>query len=222
MKIMLIPVGEQTQPLYEGFRHYNGIKKIILIYTNKTHEMAMEIKRWAEKMIEHVVLVETVASDIGTIIDNVVSKCPEIIYPEAHVISNLSGGTKPMSHACYVITSITGGESFYIFLNDKNKMEFVEMPRLNVCLGDIFSEKKRGSKTRIRMLRSIYAGNHSLASISRSVGIKKPSVLNHLRKLADAGLVDYNGKSVTLTTTGRLVLRIKSILDAKEKVRKYG
>ena len=141
IKIMIIPVGEQIKPIYEGFRYVKELDKIFLLCTGKTEVFATEIKNKITAIHSDVKIINTSAEDFNQIcldlVKNISREKPKINchLPEEEkidfqVIANMTGGTKPMSFASYIFASLYDGYSFYIFKKDNEEMEYVEMPKL--------------------------------------------------------------------------------------------
>ncbi len=96
MHIMFIPVGEQTEPIYEGFRHVKEVDKVYLLASGKTEKYAVEIR----DKIGAIYKTEIIKIHPEKL-DDIMEKLMDIIAEnkDKKIISNITGGTKVMSHA---------------------------------------------------------------------------------------------------------------------------
>ncbi len=206
-KIMLVPVGEELAPIYEGFKHVKEVSKVFLIASNKTRENALKIKQDLDK-IHDFELIIVLADTLDEIITSILEKISN--FNNLELVSNLTGGTKIMSIACYILTMLLEGTAFYIF-NNNNKMVYVEIPLLKIELKDMLKEK--GTKFKVL---SLIAENKeiSLKELSEKLGLKSSSIHNHLFSLKKKNLINIEKNSklfftrkmrLSLTKTGKIV-----------------
>ena len=183
MAIMFVPVGEQMKPIYEGFRHVRNVNKVYLLASNKTENYARDIKN----RIKYIYDTDIVLVDPEKL-DDIMEKLIDIIAENRNesIISNVTGGTKVMSHACYILCSYLGGDAFYIFKRDDGSMEYVEMPMLKIRLNSVIEERS----TRERILEKLMERDYnSLSLLARDLRIKDSTLSALLDKLEDQGLV---------------------------------
>ncbi|OYT33603.1 MAG: hypothetical protein B6U87_03205 [Candidatus Aenigmarchaeota archaeon ex4484_52] len=196
IKIMIIPVGEQIKPIYEGFRYVEQIDKLFLICTNKTSEFAEEIKEQMSNMYRDINIIQTPAQDFNQICLDLVKNISKEEPNKNHnmtlnfqVIANITGGTKPMSFASYIFASLYDGYSFYIFKKDDNQMQYVEMPKLSLNL-EIISYKK----TRYKILGLIKEKQYNFTQLAKQLNIKSSTLNSHINKLKKDRLVEIELK----------------------------
>lgn len=209
MAIMFIPVGEQVKPIYEGFKFVKNIGGVYLLASNKTEKYAQEIKSKIEEIYKTEILFIHPER-----LDDIMEKLIEIIGRNKgqKIISNITGGTKVMSHACYILCSYLGGDAFYIFKRDDESMEYVEMPMLKIKLNSIIEEKS----TRKRILEKLIEKDYgSLSSLAKDLRIKDSTLSDLLDSLEEQGLVhlERNKKNlkIKISKTGRIIFRLKEL-----------
>lgn len=209
MAIMFIPVGEQVKPIYEGFKFVKNIGGVYLLASNKTEKYAQEIKSKIEEIYKTEILFIHPER-----LDDIMEKLIEIIGRNKgqKIISNITGGTKVMSHACYILCSYLGGDAFYIFKRDDESMEYVEMPMLKIKLNSIIEEKS----TRKRILEKLIEKDYgSLSSLAKDLRIKDSTLSALLDSLEEQGLVhlERNKKNlkIKISKTGRIIFRLKEL-----------
>lgn len=205
MKIFLIPAGEQVKPLYEGFRYVKNVDLVYLLCSSFTKVKAEEIK---EKLstVYKINIIESKAERIDEIIDDIIAAIGD--FKNKKIISNISGGTKIMSLACYILSSYTQGFSFYIFKDSEGGMKYVEVPSLKI---NIDSVVKYNSK-KFEILEKLSKGDYFLNQISKELNIKSSTANAHIYTLERAGIVKTKrvGRKlmIRITTTGRLVYNL--------------
>lgn len=209
MYIMFIPVGEQTEPIYEGFRHVKEIDKVYLLASDKTEKHAKEIR----DKIGAIYKTEIIKIHPERL-DDIMEKLMDIIAEnkDKKIISNITGGTKVMSHACYIISSYLGGDAFYIFKRDDNSMEYVEMPMLKIKLNSIIEEKS----TRKRILEKLREKDYdSMTSLAKDLRIKDSTLSVLLDQLEKQGLVNLEREgrnlNIRISKTGKIILKLKEL-----------
>jgi len=211
MAIMFIPVGEQVKPIYEGFKYVRGVDKVYLLASDKTEKYAQNIKN----RIEYIYKTEIVQIHPEKL-DDIMEKLIDIIAEnkDEKIISNITGGTKVMSHACYILCSYLGGDAFYIFKRDDGSMEYVEMPMLKIKLNSIIEERS----TRKRILEKLIERDYdSLTSLAKELRIRESTLSDLLDSLEGQGLVILERRGRTLkikiSKTGRIIFRLKELRD---------
>jgi len=209
MAIMLIPVGEQIKPIYEGFKYVKNINRIYLIASNKTEEFANDIN----KKIKYIYNTEIVLVDPEKL-DDIMEKLIDIVSEnrDERIISNITGGTKVMSHACYILCSYLGGDAFYIFKRDDGSMEYVEMPMLKIRLNSVIEKKS----TRERILEKLMKKEYdSMTSLAKELRIKDSTLSVILDQLKEQGLVilERSGRNlrIRISKTGKIIFKLKKL-----------
>ncbi|RLC37243.1 hypothetical protein DRH29_02665 [candidate division Kazan bacterium] len=201
-KIFLVPVGEQMKPLYEGFRYVKNIEQVYLICSDYTRKMAKEMKDKLSAVYK-IEVIETKAERIDDIIDDIITAIKD--FKNKRIISNISGGTKIMSLACYIISSYTEGFSFYIFKDEKSEMKYVEVPSLKINI-DLFV--KNNSK-KFKLLEKLSKKDYFLNQLSKELNIKSSTTNAHIYTLERTGMVktERMGRKliIKITTTGKLI-----------------
>ena len=207
MAIMFVPVGEQIKPIYEGFKYVKNIEKVYLIASNKTERYAHDIK----KRIEYIYDTEIVLVDPEKL-DDIMEKLIDVVSEnkDREIISNITGGTKVMSHACYILCSYLGGDAFYIFKRDDGSMEYVDMPMLKIKLNSVIEDRS----TRERILEKLMESEYdSMTSLARELRIKDSTLSVILDQLKEQGLVilERSGRNlrIKISKTGKILLRLR-------------
>lgn len=214
MKVMLVPVGEQLDPIYEGFKHVKDIDVVFVIASKKTEKNAMQIINDLKRIYKFK-YIDTSPENLDMVVEAILANLKP--FKKVEVVSNLSGGTKIMSLACYILTSLLDGSAFYIFKEDSGEMTFVEVPMLKIDLGDIIT--KNGRQFKILQILS-EDKNLSLSEISEKIKLKAPTTHAHIVSLKKKNLVevirgseeqnDCRKVRVALTKTGKIVYAILS------------
>jgi len=209
MAIMFVPVGEQIKPIYEGFKYVKNIEKVYLIASNKTERYAHDIK----KRIEYIYDTEIVLVDPEKL-DDIMEKLIDVVSEnkDKEIISNITGGTKVMSHACYILCSYLGGDAFYIFKRDDGSMEYVDMPMLKIKLNSVIEDRS----TRERILEKLMESEYdSMTSLARELRIKDSTLSVILDQLKEQGLVilERSGRNlrIKISKTGKILLRLRKL-----------
>ncbi|RLI91249.1 MAG: hypothetical protein DRO95_04715 [Candidatus Altiarchaeales archaeon] len=209
MAIMFVPVGEQIKPIYEGFKYVKNIEKVYLIASNKTERYAHDIK----KRIEYIYDTEIVLVDPEKL-DDIMEKLIDVVSEnkDREIISNITGGTKVMSHACYILCSYLGGDAFYIFKRDDGSMEYVDMPMLKIKLNSVIEDRS----TRERILEKLMESEYdSMTSLARELRIKDSTLSVILDQLKEQGLVilERSGRNlrIKISKTGKILLRLRKL-----------
>jgi len=201
-KIFLVPVGEQMKPLYEGFRYVKNIEQVYLICSDYTRKMAEEMKDKLSAVYK-IEVIETKAERIDEIIDDIITVIGD--FRNKRIISNISGGTKIMSLACYILSSYTQGFSFYIFKDENAEMRYVEVPSLKINI-DLFV--KNNSK-KFKLLEKLSKKDYFLNQLSKELNIKSSTTNAHIYTLERAGMVrtERMGRKlmIKITSTGKLI-----------------
>jgi len=209
MAIMFVPVGEQIKPIYEGFKYVKNIEKVYLIASNKTERYAHDIK----KRIEYIYDTEIVLVDPEKL-DDIMEKLIDVVSEnkDREIISNITGGTKVMSHACYILCSYLGGDAFYIFKRDDGSMEYVDMLMLKIKLNSVIEDRS----TRERILEKLMESEYdSMTSLARELRIKDSTLSVILDQLKEQGLVilERSGRNlrIKISKTGKILLRLRKL-----------
>ena len=209
MTIMFVPVGEQIKPIYEGFKHVRNIDKVYLLASNKTENYACNIK----KRIGYIYDTKIILVDPEKL-DDIMEKLIDVVSENRDfaIVSNVTGGTKVMSHACYILCSYLGGEAFYIFKRDDGSMEHVEMPILKIKLNSIIEE----SSTREKILKKLSEKDYNFLSLlAKDLRIKDSTLSALLDKLEEQGLVhtERRGRNlkIRISKTGKILLKLRKL-----------
>jgi len=209
MAIMFIPVGEQVKPIYEGFKYVRGVDKVYLLASDKTEKYAQNIKN----RIEYIYKTEIVQIHPEKL-DDIMEKLIDIIAEnkDEKIISNITGGTKVMSHACYILCSYLGGDAFYIFKRDDGSMEYVEMPMLKIKLNSIIEERSTKKRILEKLMKKDY---DSLTSLAKELRIRESTLSALLDSLKEQGLIhkERNGRTsrIRISKTGKILLKLRKL-----------
>lgn len=213
MTIMFVPIGEQIKPIYEGFKYVKNVDKVYLLASKKTLKYANEVN---EKISE---IYNTEIIDINPEeLDDVICKLIEIAekHRNEKVISNVTGGTKIMSLSCYILCSYLGGDAFYIFKTDDNKMKCIEMPILKIKLNSIIDEKSTRSRILEKLMEHEY---NSLTSLAKDLRIKNSTLSALLDDLQEQGLVKLGrtGRKlkIEISKTGKIIYKIRKFKNER-------
>ena len=206
--ILIATVGEEMQPILEGFRHVKEIDEIYLLCSEKTRTYAEEIAGKVKVIYGRVKIIESSANDISKILEDLIEGVE--LSPNTNVIGNVTGGTKVMVFALYLFVSACRGSAFYIFKKENKEMEYVELPVLDVLPAGII----KGTKEKIV---NLLFGNVSLTQreISQRLNFKDSTTKLHLEKMIEEGIVkvEYRGKMkiVSLTPYGKILFLLKKV-----------
>ena len=208
MAIMFIPVGEQIKPIYEGFKYVKNIENVYLLASSKTEKYAREIKDKISAIYKtEIILVHPEK------LDDIMEKLIDIIAEnkDEKIISNITGGTKVMSHACYILCSYLGGDAFYIFKNNGD-MEYVEMPMLKIKLNSIIEERSTKKRILEKLMKKDY---DSLTSLAKELRIRESTLSALLDSLKEQGLIhkERNGRTsrIRISKTGKILLKLRKL-----------
>jgi len=213
MKILLAPVGEQTKPIYEGFKHIKDVNRVYLLASDKTLKYAEEISARLSEVYEIEII--TIEADN---LDDIIEKITEKISKHncyKNIISNITGGTKIMSLACYIVTSFYSGDAFYLF---KDTGEYVDAPILKVNLKNVLSY----NSTRFKILKCIQNTQKNLTEIAKTINIKNSTLNRHITILSEHNLVKNQrfGREVLIeiTKTGKLFYNLVLLHEKRRKI----
>ena len=204
-RILIVTVGEQEKPLYEGLKRVKNIDNVYLLVSKFTEKYAEGIKEGISRIYDSEIIIineKNLQETIKKIIDlHKKEKNGEFVY-------NITGGTKIMSAACHVVASFLGEEMFYIFKN-KEGMEFVNVPVLKYNLMQIIDKKDK----KYEILRILSQNKLILTALSDKLKLKKPTVLGHLDKLLRYNLIasEPNTKDYNITETGKIFLDLLEV-----------
>lgn len=207
-KVMIVPVGEQIEPLLYGLRFFKEIDTLILLHSRKTKKIANKIKKRVEKtyLVSRVVMAECVPNSLVSVIASLNKTLNNLDKVEnQEVVINLTGGTKIMSIACYIFSILVGAKCFYIFKKDDGKMEFQDVPVLeNKSL-----QKIKESKIRISILKSFDNDNKlSVTELSKMIRKHPSTILYYLDELVKSGILIKEKRKYRITELGLLIKRI--------------
>jgi DNA-binding transcriptional ArsR family regulator len=79
--------------------------------------------------------------------------------------------------------------------------------------------KALASNVRIKVLKSLDIRNKTLSELSREMGLSKPTLLNHLRVLTNAGLIDRSDRPGSKWVYYFLTPKAKELLHPSEKTK---
>lgn len=216
-KIYVASVGEEKRPVFYGLKHVRYVDKILLVHSNETKDVAYEIKDVFDELgIYETLLVEVDPRSIDDVIDELVKFVKKHSLINYEYVSNISGGTKPMSIGVYIFTSIMNGESFYVFKKSENEMEILDIPSLKIDIEGILGVRKR-SKAKIRICKALIESPRTLSELSRSLGYSKTSIKFHLEFLENNGLIRKN-KKIEITPLGKIAV---SLYDYQKSLEKF-
>lgn len=203
--VLVVTVGEQEKPLYEGFKRIRSIDKVYLLASRFSEKYAEDIKQGISKIYESEIVMineKNLQETINMVIElhKKEKKC--------NFVYNITGGTKIMSVACHVVASFLGEEIFYIF-KDKESMEFISVPVLKYNLIDLIDKKDK----KYQILRILSENKLILTALSDKLKLKKPTVLGHLDKLLKYNLIatESNTKNYSITDTGKIFLNLLEV-----------
>lgn len=203
-RIMIIPVGEQIEPLIRGIRFYKEIDEIFLLHSHETEKEANKICRMIEnlKIVEKIYKIKCMPADLASVISSLVEKLTN--YNNAKIIVNLTGGTKIMSLGCYIFANLYGGECFYIFKKDKN-MVFIEVPPIK---NNIIEKIKNSKKRSLILLTLNKTEKMSIKEASKIFNLKSSTISYYFEELLKEGLLIKENKKYKISTLGKLVAEL--------------
>jgi CRISPR locus-related DNA-binding protein len=212
-KVMLIPVGEQIAPLLHGFRYFNEIDDVVLLFSEETKGQADKMNSYLEKMeiVKRIIKIKCRAEDLISILEELVMKFKEMYQnEEIELIANITGGTKVMSLACFIFSSIMNGKSFYIF-KTKDSMKFLQIPNMNLK----FVKVLKTSKTRQQLIDILEkSDNLRLKDLSKMLNKSKATLAYYLNEFIENGLIERKDNKYSITEMGRFIsLILKSKIE---------
>ncbi|MDI6738664.1 MAG: DUF6293 family protein, partial [Nanoarchaeota archaeon] len=215
--VYIVPVGEQSEPVIEGFRHVKDIGRAYLLCTNKTRLNADKIKEKIAPLFPRCEVVETSADNLDKVISDVLAIMSEnrdmMKKANTHrvLIANITGGTKMMSIGCYLAGLFFAERVLYIFKEATGSMRALDVPLVKVELNELTKKKD----IKLRILNHLLEKETNLEILAQRFKLTKPTVWAHLKALEDKHLIEkkVTGRNVnyTITTTGRLLLNVEGI-----------
>lgn len=209
-KILLIPVGEQLSPLLYGMKYCGEIDEVILLHTSKTKKHSKKIEKNLKEIffIKKINQLECDARNLPSILNTLLNKLSQYNLKNLYIISNLSGGTKMMALACYILASFFNGFSFYIFKKNE-EMEYVEVPNIKIKIW----EKLNPQRLRYRIIKLLEVKECRLSELSKQLGIKESTTTYYLNDMENEGWIRRVGKRYKVTEFGRLAKCLADLLE---------
>ncbi len=205
-------VGEETKPIYEGFKYVKEINEVYLIATEKTKTFAEEICRNMKNVYSNIKIVEVSTDSVEDILFKLNQDIK--VNLNTHIISNITGGTKIMTLALYIYTSVLNGSVFYILKLDDEKMIKIDVPTLEYNFSIDRSKRKI-----IETLYQYKDKKITQTQLAKLLKRKESTVKYSLDNLKKNNLVEIeytkNGKLVSLTSLGKLITIIEKIKSKK-------
>lgn len=204
----IVPIGKTFDPTIKGFKYISDPKRIILVYSKESTNIKNKVYNKIKSMYDKETIT-TLKIDPKNVYD-IAKKVIDCLNKEDKIVINISGGTKIMSIALYIVASLFNGRLFYLFLNEDKKMEFVEVPVLRIKIPDIV----KVGNTRYKILNLLLEKDEiRLTELANKVGIRTPPLLFHLRKLSSHRLVKVKKTTnvmISITELGKIILHIMS------------
>lgn len=206
---MLVPIGEQVRPIYEGFRYVKNIEKVYFLVSNKTEKYGLKVK----DKISDIYPIEVIYVNPESF-DDVMDKLIQIVENNKNkgIIANITGGTKIMSLACYILCSYLQGNAFYIFKKDDGSMEYVEMPILKFKLDSLLEKNTARWKILSKLIERSY---NSVTELANDLRRKTSTVSDILEILHDQGLIilrrEGRNVRIEISKTGKIVFRLLNL-----------
>jgi len=212
-RILIVTVGEQEKPIFEGLRVANNVDIVFLLASKFTENKAEEIKKSIEQIYHvQIVLIDEVSFD--DIIKKIVFIHKENLNSE--FLYNISGGTKIMSLACYTLASFLGEKVFYIFKKQSGEMELIRLPTLKINL-DFLRESLSGKK--LKFLELIKEKPRTITELSKILKLAKPTIsLGYVDKLEQQNLImrtpsSKRSQKIRITEEGEILLHLKELFN---------
>ncbi len=172
--------------------------------SDKTREYAENLaKKFSDIYKSNIVEIDPMNLDktINKLIDIQKNLRVDIVY-------NLSGATKVMILACYIIACFKGHSAFYIFKRNDGKMDYVAVPILRFDLKNIINKDKREYK----ILKELKNKQLKITELAEKMKLKKSTVSGHIKKLEKVFIerepIDKRSSKLKLTKTGEITLSI--------------
>jgi len=212
-KILFVTVGEKLDPIYEGFKRIKDVNEVVYLVSNKTRENAEKLsKEFSNLYISNIVEIDPKNLDKSI---NKIIKTQETL--RNYIIYNLSGGTKVMILACYIIACFKNQKAFYVFKKDDGNMEFTEVPILKFDLHNIVNKDKRAYK----ILNLLKNSPLQVTELAEKMKLEKSTVSGHIDKLEnqlgfiEREPIDKRSSKLKLTKTGEITLNIIGGIDGR-------
>jgi CRISPR locus-related DNA-binding protein len=205
-RTLFITVGERMEPIYEGFKRIKDIEEVYYIVSDKTKEYAQRLVKEFSNLYKSYI-VEVDPRNLDKSIDKIIETQKKL---KEDIVYNLSGGTKVMILACYIIACFKSQKAFYIFKKNDGGMEYVEVPILKFDLKNIVNKENRA----YRILNLLKDTSLQVTELAEKMKLKKSTISGHIDKLEnELGFVErepINRKSskLRLTKTGEITLSI--------------
>jgi DNA-binding transcriptional ArsR family regulator len=197
---LVVPVGNNIQPLFIGLREF-PTKKLILIYTK---DKKRDVSLLKEQLAIFRLPIETYELK-----DNILNETLNILArlhkENDDLIVNTSTTDASMASIVLSAASIIGIKAFTVF----NDVPFI-LPTFKVNLSKLVSKKSE-------ILKALVNGPLSLSELAKKVRLSPPLLSYHLNGnkrnhgLLDIGLVKVQGglrnKTVALSDLGSMLIR---------------
>ncbi|MEM4396940.1 MAG: ArsR family transcriptional regulator [Candidatus Woesearchaeota archaeon] len=202
-KILFVSVGEQEVPILKTFSSISGYETIYLISSNKTKNVAQEIKKKISQIYEKVEIELVDAYDLHEILSKILK------LSKGKVVEfNLTGGTKVMTLAFYIAAILLESKCIYYSLEDR----LIEIP---VISRSWFNRNLNGKK--IVLLNYLLKKNYTVKELSEMLKLSPQTVEGHLKTLEYLNFIrrEKVGKNtcISITEIGKLYVEIAEILN---------
>ncbi|MEM1988964.1 MAG: ArsR family transcriptional regulator [Candidatus Woesearchaeota archaeon] len=202
-KILFVSVGEQEVPILKTFSSISGYETIYLISSNKTKNVAQEIKKKISQIYEKVEIELVDAYDLHEILSKILK------LSNGKVVEfNLTGGTKVMTLAFYIAAILLESKCIYYSLEDR----LIEIP---VISRSWFNRNLNGKK--IHILNYLLKKNYAVKELSEILKLSPQTVEGHLKTLEYLNFIrrEKVGKNtcISITEIGKLYVEIAEILN---------
>ena len=208
-RILFVTVGESMEPIYEGFKRVKDIDIVYYLVSGKTRQFAEKLTKELSNIYKsNITEIDPMNLDVA------INKLIEVQKNlRGNIIYNLSGATKVMVLACYIVACFKSHAAFYIFKKDNGNMEYVEVPILRFDLRNIIDKDKR----KCEILRLLSNKPLPITELAMIMKLKKSTVSGHIDKLEENVFIerepiDKRSSKLKLTKTGEITL---SILDSE-------
>jgi CRISPR locus-related DNA-binding protein len=211
MVVLVSTIGEQKEPIYEGIRKIE-FDDLVFLASPKTQKIANKMREEFKNLCD----IQVIQVDPCNL-DDCLNKLVKLYndYDKAEIGFNISGGTKIMSLACFIVASFNSNDVFYVFKADE-KMRIIKLPLLRFDIEKVIKRKSRGHQ----ILKLIYDEKaESVTNIAKKLKIKKATVSAHIKKLKEKyGLIRTiketgRNEKISLSSSGYLLLEL---LEAKK------